>query len=320
MNDSRRPGLVPWVAILAGVALALAAPTARAAGVYSTCQICTGNAAGDCETAPSVLGAGVLAEMSRLWAPGNGFSYAASTSISTDYGAFGAFARASGSETPPPGAGTTFLNNVTRIARSYGTVNDVFTAGTGGASGFVRIPMHVVGSVSISWQNGAGYASVSFSCASSAPGSPYAIGHCDPVTLLFTNDAAIDEVVNLDVPVVLGSPVEYTATVIADASTGHGYGDLIPFTGQSELHVATLSFPGAGVLDASRQPIPGATISLGESGFDYLAAPEAPSLLGGLAAVAALAPLRRRRLLPAAFRGAGVDAPRMRESDGRATV
>lgn len=272
---------------------ALSALPARAAAVISTCQICTGNAAGDCETAPSVYGAGVLADMSRVWTPGNGFAYAASSSIATDYSEFGASARASGSETPSD-AGPFFVNFVTRIARSYGTFNDVLTAGTGGEAGFLRIPVHVAGNVAISWQNGIGYASVDFSCASSAPGSPYAIGHCEPASFVFYNDADLDETVNLDIPLILGSPFEYTANVVVSAATGHAYGDLVPFTGQSQIDIGTLPFPGAQVLDASRQPIPNAPISLGESGFDYRPAPEPSSLLGGLVAVAALAQLRRR--------------------------
>lgn len=293
MRDSRRCSAVSRVLLLAG--LVLVAPPAGAVFVVSTCQICMGNGAGDCETAPSVYGAGAVANLSRAWTPGNGFEYAASTSIATDYGAFSAFARASGSETPPPGAGTNFINTVMRIARSYGTFDDVLTAGTGGGPGFLRIPMHLSGGVGISWQNGFGFASLDISCASSAPGSPYAIGHCDPVSLAFTNDASIDEVVFLDIPIVLGSPFEYLATVIVSAGSGHLYGDLIPFTGQAQIDVATLPFAGAVVLDAGKQPIPDAPISLGESGFDYRLAPEAGPLLGGLAALAALSALGRRR-------------------------
>lgn len=293
MRGSRRPTLVPMLAFLVCCALA-ASPVRAAPLVVSTCQICTSNA-GDCETAPSVYGAGALASMSRAWTPGNGFDYAASTSMSTDYGSFGAFARASGSETPEPGAGTTFLNTVTRIARSFGNFDDVLTAGTGGGPGFLRIPMHIVGSVAISWQNGFGYASVDLSCSSSAPGSPYAIGQCAPVSRTFSVDGSIDEIVDLDIPIVLGSPFEYLATVVVSAGTGHLYGAFVPFTGQAQIDVATLDFAGATVLDAGKQPIPDAPISLGESGFDYQSAPEAPSLLGEVASLAALVPLRRHR-------------------------
>ena len=144
-----------------------------------------------------------------------------------------------------------------------------------------RLPAHSDarrGSVAVSWQNGFGAVSMGFSCASSEPGSPFAIGHCPPVSFPFYAGTTIDEVVDLDIPIVLGLPFEYSVNVFVDATTGHTYGDLIPFTGQSEIHVATLPFAGAVVLDASRQPIPGAPISLGESGFDYRSVPDASAV------------------------------------------
>ena len=40
--------------------------------------------------------------------------------------------------------------------------------------------------------------------------------------------------IDLDVPIVLGQPFEYRITVTVEATTGHGYGDLIPFQGAAE--------------------------------------------------------------------------------------
>ena len=80
----RTRSLLPAVALaLAACAPIFSAP-ARAAYVVSTCQACTGSGAGDCETAPSVYGAGMTANMSRLW-DSPGFLYATSTDMTLGY-------------------------------------------------------------------------------------------------------------------------------------------------------------------------------------------------------------------------------------------
>lgn len=266
---------------------------AHAAFVVSTSQVCTGSGAGECETAPSVFGPGNTAQLSRA-ENSTGFSYMAETNMTGDYLGFAAFARASGFENPEGGG--TFINSVYRSGVSYGHVDDVLTAGEGGAPGFFRLPLHVTGGASISWQNGFGTAGLTFQCVSSEPGSAFAIGHCPDVHLTFTADAVIDQTIVFDVPIVLGSPFEYRISAIIQAATGHAYGDAVPFTGASQVSFGTSAFTGASVLDASKVLIPNAPISASESGFQY--APEPASAAGFAAALAALLAIAARRELP----------------------
>jgi hypothetical protein len=100
------------------------------------------------------------------------------------------------------------------------------------------------------WLNG-GNASLAFECVSSVPGSPYAIGHCPLQQFNFTDDESFDTVVDLDVPIVLGQEFEYRITVTIQATTGHGYGDLIPFEGVAQASFGSEPFAGASVLDAN---------------------------------------------------------------------
>lgn len=290
MYDLRRRTILAWLALLCATAL-FAAP-ARAAFVASTCQICQeGN---NCETGATVTTPGQLANLSRAWNyTSDGFAFAAAASVATDYVGFSVFARGSGFHNPANQS--SFINLVSRGGNAFGNLNDTITAGSGGGTGFLRLPLHLAGSTSISWQNGFGGTSLGISCQSYEPGAFVTLGPCTGAALSFTNDAVIDQAVNVDIPILLGSPVTFTVTVVAGAASGYAYGDLVPFTGQAEISVATLPFEGAIVLDASRQPIPGATVSAAESGFDYMAAPEASAPFGTLAAFAALMALRSRR-------------------------
>jgi len=282
-----------WLALPIAFAVCTSAGAPAAYGyaiVQSTCQACTGSGAGECETAPTVVGAGETANMSRFW-DSPGFAYATDTNMTLDYVSLSAYARASGFENPE--SGTTFLGSVTRIARSIGGIGDVLTAGEGGAPGFFRIPLHVTGSTAISWQNGGGSASLAFQCASSEPGSPFAIGQCPIAQFNFTGDEVFDQDVVLDVPIVLGQPFQYQITISLQTQTGHGYGDLIPFTGAAQASFASQPFAGASVLDTNHVVIPGAPISASESGFSY-AAPEPSSAASAALAIATLRALRRR--------------------------
>jgi hypothetical protein len=130
-----RTRLLALVIALAACAPIFAAP-ARAYYVIATCQTCTGSGAGDCETEPSVPGAGETASMSRIWdLPG--FQYATDTNMTLDYVSLSALARASGFENPEDGA-LVFGNYVSRTARTIGDIDDVLTAGEGWATGFFR--------------------------------------------------------------------------------------------------------------------------------------------------------------------------------------
>jgi len=277
-------------ALLIALAAFAASPStpAGAAFVMSTCQACTGSGPGDCETAPSVSGAGMTASMSRSWIS-PGFEYATSTDMTLDYVSLSAFARASGFENPENGA-VVFGNSVSRTARSIGHIDDVLTAGEGGVPGFLRIPLHVTGATAISWQNGGGSALLALECVSSVPGSPYAIGHCPLQQFNFAGDESFDTVIDLDVPIVLGQPFEYRVTVTIQATSGHGYGDLIPFQGAAQASFGTEPFAGVSVLDANGAVIPDAPISASESGFQYV--PEPSSTAGVATAFAALVAFR----------------------------
>jgi hypothetical protein len=281
---SRLPAL-----LIALVCAQIFAAPARSAFVVSTCEACT-SSVGDCEVAPSVYGAGETANMARAWTS-PGFQYATNTSMTLDYVSFAAFARASGYENPENGA-VVFGNAVTRIARSTGHIDDVLTAGEGGAAGFFRIPLHVTGGVAVTLQNGAGNATLLLECVSNEPGSPYAIGHCPLTQYDFFGDQSFDTVIDFDIPIVLGQPFEYRITATLQARTGHGYGDLIPFQGATEASFGSEPFAGAAVLDANHTLIPGAPISASESGFLY--APEPPSAASTALAFATVLTLRRR--------------------------
>lgn len=288
----RRIGPAPALLLVAFAAL-LPARAARAyTAVQSTCQICTGSGAGECETGTPVMVPGATTDMSRFWS-GDAFAFAASCASTTEYAGVAGFARASG--THSPSSGGPFLNNVSRSGRAFGSFWDRLTAGSGGGSGFLRIPMHLTGAVLVEWQNGGGAASYGFFCQSYLPGASTTLGPCAGGNRSFSVSSAFDDTVFVDLPILLGTEFEFSVTFSAQATTGYAYGNQSPFTGQAQIDFGTQPFPGAIVLDASKQPIPGAPISLGESGFDYQAAPEASSLLGGIAALAVLAPLRRRR-------------------------
>jgi hypothetical protein len=228
--------------------------------------------------------------MSRVW-DSPGFHYATDTNMTLDYVSLSAFARASGLENPENGA-LVFGNLVSRTARSIGHIDDVLTAGEGGASGYFRIPLRVTGGTAISWQNGGGNALLAFQCVSSVPGSPYAIGHCPLQQFNFTGDESFDTVIDFDVPIVLGQEFEYRITVTVQATSGHGYGDSIPFQGAAEASFGSEPFAGASVLDANHAVIPDAPISASESGFVYV--PEPPSAASGALALAVMLSLRRR--------------------------
>ncbi len=57
---------------------------------------------------------------------------------------------------------------------------------------------------------------------------------------------------NLDIPVVLGSPFAFRVSVTVEASTGHAIGDPNPFTGMVEAGFATGPFPRALALTVMR--------------------------------------------------------------------
>jgi len=293
----RRCPVWPLAALLA--AFLPAPPAVRAAPfVIATSQVCTGAGAGDCETAPSV-GRNETASLSRSWGNSEvgGFYFLASTEMIADYCAFSASAAASGYDVPD--SGPTFLNSVTRIGRSLGHFADGLTAGAGGAPGYLRIPLHISGGANVSWQNGGGVAQLSLSCYSTPPGGATYLGHCDPVQFNFLDDETLDTVVNLDLPIVLGSPFEYRVSFTVSATTGHAAGDPIPFQGLSEAQFQTAPFSGALVLDAAKQVIAGAPISASDSGFVYTPEPGGRAAgVGALLGLAVLALGRAHSLVP----------------------
>jgi hypothetical protein len=251
----------------------------------------------DCETAPPVFGAGTLAQISRAYGTGAGFSYMTSASMAVDYVGFAGFARASGFENPdPPPEPPIFTSFQSYSGRSFGNLFDTVTAGAGGGPGFLRVPLHVVGSSAISWQNGFGVVQLGISCTSNEPGSFVPLGPCTGAGFDFTGNEALDTIVNVDVPILLGLPVELRISAQVAAYTGHAYGSAVPFLGAAEGSFATLPFTGATVLDAGRNPIPGATVS-SESGFSY-----APEPSAGAEALAAFAALAFRRTRPSRSR------------------
>jgi hypothetical protein len=285
------------LSLLTALAIAAAPPPARAiAFLQGVTQSCFTSA--DCETAPPVFGAGSLAQISRSYGTGAGFSYMTSASMTVDYVGFAGFARASGFENPnPPPEPPIFISSQSYSGRSFGNILDTVTAGAGGGPGFLRVPLHIVGSSSISWQNGFGNTQLGISCTSNEPGSFVPLGPCTGAGFTFTGNEALDTIVNVDVPILLGVPVELRISATVFATTGHAFGSSVPFTGAAEASFATLPFAGATVLDAGGDPIPGATVSTSESGFSY-----APEPSAGAEALAAFAALAFRRTRPSRSR------------------
>ena len=258
--------------------------------VVSTSQVCVSDA-GECETGSPVFGRGAWSQLSRSWGDSNegGFYFLAHTDMRTDFAAFAGSARASGYDIPSSGGD--FSYGITRIARSFATFSDTVTAGADSGAGYLRLPLEVAGQVLVSWQNGFGYGALTAGCQSNEPGSPLALGNCPPLQFIFTENEAIDTVVDLDVPILLGAPVEFRVHVTVSAATGHGIGPT-PFHGFSDASFATRPFRGALVLDAAKNPIPGATIT-SESGFAY--APEPGAGASGGIALLSLAGLTMAR-------------------------
>jgi hypothetical protein len=281
----RAPPAASAVVVMLSALLA-APPAARAvAFLQGVTQSCFTSA--DCETAPAVFGAGNPAQLSRSYGTSEGFSYATSATVTLEYVGFAAFARASGFESPnPPPIPPILTGNQNYSGRSFGNLFDTVTAGAGGGPGFLRLPLHVVGTSSISWQNGFGNVQLGISCTSNEVGSFVPLGPCTGAGFTFTGNEALDTIVDVDVPILLGVPVELRVSAVLTAATGHPLGSAIPFAGASEASFATLPFTGATVLDASRDPIPGASVSA-ESGFSYV--PEPGAAAAELAALAALA-------------------------------
>lgn len=293
---SPEPTRAPAARLIAAIALALLAaqPAGAQPFVSSTSQVCTGTGAGECETGTLVLGRGAYADLSRAW-DSPGFHYLAFTSITTDYDGFAGGSRASGTETPDGVA--EFPYSLTRIARSFGSTSDTLTAGEGGAPGYFRLSFALTGSSAVSWQNGTAYTRISGTCFSRPPGTFTSLGPCSVPTLDFFDDAVVDTDFVIDFPIVLGSPFEYVATVFIEAGTGHAAFSPAPFQGIAEAdYVGVLD--AVRVLDAAKQPIPGAPVSVGASGFVY-PAPEAAPMAAGGAALAALSFRTRRRAAPA---------------------
>jgi hypothetical protein len=285
-----------WLLVVL-LALPMAPPSAARAAPFVSALgvVCTGTGVGECQNGTPV-GAGQVALLSREWVDDDhGFHFIASGQMILDYCAFSSTVSASGYDAPS--SGDIFLNRVTRIGRAIGNFQDGLTAGTGGAPGWFRIPLHVTGGVTVSFQNGSGSAMLLFQCRSTTPDGLTTIGQCDPIQLDFFANEDVDTVVNLDVPIVLGEPFEYRVTVSVSAITGHAEGDPTPFEGLTQATFGTEPFTGALVLDAAKNPIPDAPISASASGFVYAPEPrgDAPALAALLALAAAGARRWRRR-------------------------
>jgi hypothetical protein len=300
----RLPSAAFHVVLLVSASLAAPSAVHAVAFLQGATQSCFTSV--DCETAPPVFGAGNLAQISRSYGAGAGFSYMTSASMTLDYVGFAGFARASGFENPnPPPEPPIFTSSQSYSGRSFGNIFDTVTAGAGGGPGFLRVPLHIVGSSSISWQNGLGITQLGISCTSNEPGSFVPLGPCTGAAFTFTGNEALDTIVNVDVPILLGTPVELRVSATVFATTGHEFGSSVPFTGAAEASFSTLAFAGATVLDAGHAPIPGASI-VSESGFSY--APEPSASAAAVAALATLAIAARLGHLRAGVSG-GLSQP-----------
>jgi hypothetical protein len=278
------PALLRLLLLLA--ASLAAAPAGHAATfLISQSSSC---ASGGCEFAPDMTGPGATTNISRLFEdpPANPGSLlmmnqAAMTVVS--YGGFSASVSSTGDLNDYPVGGQGFTGpNIAANAKA--TIWDVVTVSGSSGPGTLRMMWHVTGSVDIGWSVTGpvedidhGQVSLAFLCAAQQVGSPTP-GNCPDPALTWTDDAAVDEMVNVDVPIVFGAPEQYQLGINLQSSIGTGVytasTGLIAFMAHANGGFgSTGTLAGVEALDGIGQPVPGATIQ-SESGFQYDVAPE----------------------------------------------
>lgn len=220
------------------------------------------------------------------------------------YGGFSAAVSSTGDMNDYP-VGTQGMVGAAIDAFSRATIADVVTVSGASGAGTLRMAWHLTGSVDVGWSvNGPvedidfGTVRLTFACFAQPVGTPTPDTCPDP-SLTWTDIAAVDEIVNVEVPIVFDAPVQYTLTITLQSAIGTG-----PYTaGTGQIDFVARAIGGFGstgtlvetaVLDAGGQPVAGSAIQ-SESGFQYDLAPEpgrGPLLAcGGLV----LAVVRRRR-------------------------
>ena len=135
---------------------------------------------------------------------------------------------------------------------------------------------------------------MSFGCFAQVVGTTIPDSCPDP-SLTWTTPEAVDQILDIDMPIVFDSPVQYQLTISLQSSTGTGYYNastgLISFSGHAVGSFgSTGTLVGTEILDSNGQPVSGSTIQ-SESGFQYDVAPEpgqAPLLALGSLVLAAL--------------------------------
>jgi hypothetical protein len=243
---------------------------------------------GSCSFVPDMTGPGASTSLLYTFEdePSNpGFLrlQAEAAMVVADYGGFSA--RSSSTEDLndyPVGTQGTVGPNISANARA--TIWDVVTVSGGSGPGTLRMTWHVTGGVDVGWSVAGpvdpidhGQLRLSFGCTAQLVGTPTPDACPDPM-LSWTAPGAVDVTVNLDMPIVFGSPVQYQLVINLQSSTGTGYynasSGLITFQAHATGEFgSTGTLVGAEALDSIGQPVAGATIQ-SESGFQYGVAPE----------------------------------------------
>jgi hypothetical protein len=125
------------------------------------------------------------------------------------------------------------------------------------------------------------------------------VGVCPTTRFAWTQNELVDEIVNIDIPIVFGSSVQYNFSITLVAGTGVNtiFADTVVWQGASLANFGSTGvLQDVVLLDASGNPLDESGIT-SESGFRYdLVGQDVPEPLAlALAAPLALAAARRRR-------------------------
>ena len=293
----------PFRPLLLLVALLCAAPASHATTkLWSLSLSC---ASGSCEYTDTVSGPGASTSIVRTFEdpPQNPGSLLLQNQAAMTVVGYGGFA-ASVSSTEdlndyPVGTQGTVGPNISADARA--TIGDVVTVSGSSGPGTLRMSWHLTGGVDVGWSitgpvDPIDHAQIrlSFGCFAQVVGTTLP-DNCPDLQLTWTSPEAVDQVLNIDMPIVFGSPVQYQLDINLQSSTGTGYytasTGLISFSGHAVGNFgSTGTLVAVEVLDSIGQPVSGSTIQ-SESGFQYDVAPEpgqAPLLALGSLVLAAL--------------------------------
>ena len=270
---------------------------------------------GSCEFVPDVTGPGAATSILRTYEdppqnPGSLLMQNQAAMTVVGYGGFSASVSTTEAlQDYPVGTQGTVGPNLSALAKA--TIWDVVTVSGSSGPGTLRMMWHLTGGVDVGWSLSAGapvedidhaQVNLNFGCFAQQVGTTIPDSCPDPV-LTWNAPAAVDQIVNIDMPIVFGAPVQFILTISLQSAAGTGY--YTASTGLISLSAHALGgFGSTGtlvdteVLDSFGQPVSGSTIQ-SESGFQYdIGAPEPGGALLAAVGSLVLAVARYRRLGP----------------------